>query len=79
MPDWKLVEELARIFNLPPILVLYLIWLGVDNFKCKKTLKKQLDAAFTKIRALETKTSKRSRVEKRMAIEDEVDDESYRK
>lgn len=58
--DWKLVDELAKVLNLPPLVVAYLVWLGVENFRERRRRrrravadKKQFDAAFKKVRALQ--------------------------
>lgn len=45
----QLVAELAHTLNLPPLVIIYLLWLGAMHFKRSK----QLDIAFDKIRAIE--------------------------
>lgn len=47
--DYQIVTEIAKLLNLPPVIIAYLVWLGVAHFKKAK----QLDIAFTKIRALQ--------------------------
>lgn len=50
--NFELAQEIARLLNLPPLVVMYLGWLGWQCFKRSR----QLDIAFNKIRALESKT-----------------------
>jgi len=52
--DPQFINEIARLLNLPPLVILYLTWLGHAHFKKNK----QLDTAFNKIRALESRMPK---------------------
>ncbi len=62
--EFELAKEVARLLNLPPVVVVYLAWLGWMCFKRSR----QLDIAFNKIRALENCNGK-----KPATIEDIVD------
>lgn len=53
------VEEIAKLLNLPPLVILYLVWVGREIWKRNK----QLDVAFGKIRALEARLRKRDEPE----------------